>query len=298
MIQPLLFKKFRNPILITAWKYQNGLKFKHSVFSPPFMNRSISQWTKRVPLQVQNSTQYQRHKPIISLSLAHDHQKRQENNNSRPFLLSTIAATGLTTTVDPTITTSVSETTLPAILALNESVLMTIHDAGLPWWATILAGTLALRSTLTLPIAIYQQRSMGKMINLAPMVQSWAETLKVQVAKESNQKGWSYKQYQAELQKQYKTKVKSIYAHHGCSRWKLLLLPWVQMPLFISMSLTLRHMAAYPLPWYGQTAELPVAGLSEGGLAWFMDLTAVDPTMIVPVMIGAGNLINVEVGYI
>jgi inner membrane protein COX18 len=136
---------------------------------------------------------------------------------------------------------------------------------------------------------------MGKMINLAPMVQSWAETLKVQVAKESQQQGWPYTKYQQELQKQYSKKVKSIYAHHGCARWKILLLPWVQIPLFVSMSLTLRHMTAYPLPWLGQTAETAALGLSEGGLAWFMDLTAVDPTMVVPVMIGAGNLINVEV---
>lgn len=257
------------------------------------MNRSISQWTRRVPsLYIQLSRQIRHHKACIPLSVCHNDQQQQ--NNTKLFLLSTSAATGLST-VDPTVTATTAETTLPTILTLNESVLTTIHDVGLPWWATILAGTLILRTSLTLPIAIYQQRSMGKMINLAPMIQSWAETLKVQVAKESNQKGWPYKQYQAELQRQYSKKVKSIYAHHGCARWKLLLLPWAQMPLFISMSLTLRHMTGSPLPWYGQTAEFPAAGLSEGGLAWFVDLTAVDPTMVVPVLIGAGNLINVEV---
>lgn len=54
-------------------------------------------------------------------------------------------------------------------------------------------------------------------------------------------------------------------------------------------------MSAYPLPWFGKTAEMPALGLSEEGLGWVTDLTISDPTMIVPVLIGAGNLINVEV---
>lgn len=222
---------------------------------------------------------------------------KNDDAKNKSLLLS-----GLPLTIDPNstamITTVTETTTLPALLATNESIFYSIHNAGLPWWATIVTSTLLLRSSMTLPIAIYQQRAMGKMINLAPMVQSWAETLKIQVAKESQQQGWPYAKYQQELQKQYSKKVKSIYAHHGCARWKILLLPWVQIPLFISMSLTLRHLTAYPLPWWGQTAETAAVGLSEGGLAWFVDLTATDPTMAVPVMIGAGNLINVEVRLI
>ncbi|KAG2231991.1 ribosomal L38e protein family-domain-containing protein [Thamnidium elegans] len=250
------------------------------------MLRSCLQWTRRTPFHIQRSTlRYQR--SSIPSSLVKD---TEPDNKPSPWLLSTAA--GLT--LDPATTTTVTETSLPAVLAANEAILTAIHSTGLPWWATIVAGTLVLRSTLTLPIAIYQQRSMGTMINLAPMITSWAETLKVQVAKESSVAGWPYKKYQAELQKQYRKKVNAIYAHHGCQRWKLLALPWVQIPLFVSMSLTLRHMTAYPLPWYGQTAELTVPGLSEGGLAWFIDLTAVDPTMVIPVLIGAGNLLNVE----
>lgn len=255
------------------------------------MNRSILRWTKRSPLSIQKVGSHCLHRPIIPVTQSQEKNEHKHHKKPLTWLLSTSAGM----TIDPTTTTTAIETSLPAVLAMNEAILNTIHSAGLPWWGTILAGTLFLRTSLTLPIAIYQQRSMGKMINLAPMVQSWAETLKVEVAKQSNRAGWPYKQYQAELQKQYSRKVKEIYAHHGCARWKVLLLPWIQIPLFVSMSLTLRHMTAYPLPWYGKTAELPVEGLSEGGLAWFIDLTAVDPTMVIPVMIGAGNLINVEV---
>lgn len=40
------------------------------------------------------------------------------------------------------------------------------------------------------------------MIQLAPMLQSWAETLKMQVARESKGKNMDYQKYQSELQKQ------------------------------------------------------------------------------------------------
>lgn len=117
-------------------------------------------------------------------------------------------------------------TSLPVVLAGNASVLETLHSTavGLPWWATIVTSTVALRSCLTLPIAVYQQRSIGRMIQLAPMLQSWAETLKMQVARESKGKNMDYQKYQSELQKQ----VHSFFfnqAYHLPSVYTLLFSP-------------------------------------------------------------------------
>ncbi|KAG2228183.1 hypothetical protein INT45_009230, partial [Circinella minor] len=186
-----------------------------------------------------------------------------------------------------------ASTQFPALLAANESLIQAVHTE-LPWWATIMGLTCLLRTSLTLPIAVYQQRSVGKMIQLAPIIQSWGTTLKTQIASESKQKGWGYARYNGELQKQYRKKVGEIYAHYGCSRWKLLALPYIQIPLWVSMSLTLRHMTGYPLPWYGQTSDGPAQGLSEGGFGWVTNLTVPDPTMTFPLLIGAGTLLNVE----
>lgn len=93
---------------------------------------------------------------------------------------------------------------LPIVLAANESLLESVHAAGVPWWTTIVGLTCLLRSSLTLPIAVYQQRSIGRMIELAPMVQSWGETLKTHVATESRKAGWDYARYNKELQRQVK----------------------------------------------------------------------------------------------
>jgi inner membrane protein COX18 len=88
-----------------------------------------------------------------------------------------------------------------AMLAANQHFVETFHGAGLPWWASIAAATVILRSALTLPIAIYQQRAVGRMIAVAPIVQSWGETLKNQLAREGKEKGWEYERYNMELQK-------------------------------------------------------------------------------------------------
>lgn len=100
------------------------------------------------------------------------------------------------------VTDSRLDAAMPAVLAANESLLETIANTGLPWWATILGATCILRTSMTLPIAIYQQRIVGRMIELAPLVQSWAAALKTSVATESKKANWSYQQYDAELQKQ------------------------------------------------------------------------------------------------
>lgn len=96
-------------------------------------------------------------------------------------------------------------TSLPTLISTNEYILTAMHqDMGLSWWAAIMLGTLALRTSLTLPVAVYQQKAIGKMINLAPMIQSWAETLKVSVAKETNRLKPDFAGYQKELDKQVK----------------------------------------------------------------------------------------------
>ncbi|OZJ03257.1 hypothetical protein BZG36_03514 [Bifiguratus adelaidae] len=180
------------------------------------------------------------------------------------------------------------------LLAANESLLHTLHETThLPWWATLVASTVLLRSTLTLPIAIRQQRMLGRWVTLRPVVQSWGETLKQTMAKSSRSQGASYESYNTQLQKEYRQRVKQLYEDHQCSPVKVFLLPWVQIPLFVCMSLTIRGMAAWPLPWLSNP-NLPVEGFTSGGWDGFMDLTAVYGMGVLPIAIGLTNLANVE----
>ncbi|KAG2184386.1 hypothetical protein INT43_000295 [Umbelopsis isabellina] len=174
---------------------------------------------------------------------------------------------------------------IQTMLAANQQFIETFHGAGLPWWASIVTATVCLRSALTLPIAVYQQRAIGRMLAAAPIVQSWGETLKNQLAREGKIKGWEYERYNLELQKQYRAKVKQIYTQNDCRPIKSFLLPWFQIPLFVCMSFSIRGMVLAP-----ETFE----SLSSGGFAWVTDLTARDPTMIFPIAIGMSNFLNVE----
>lgn len=48
-----------------------------------------------------------------------------------------------------------------------KTCLVTVHDtSGLPWWATIICTTIALRTVITLPLAIYQNYILAKFENL------------------------------------------------------------------------------------------------------------------------------------
>jgi inner membrane protein COX18 len=98
---------------------------------------------------------------------------------------------------------------IQTMVAVNQHFVETFHGAGLPWWASIVTATVCLRSALTLPIAIYQQRAIGRMLAVAPIVQSWGETLKNQLAREGKAKGWEYERYNSELQKQVCQRLRS-----------------------------------------------------------------------------------------
>ncbi|KAJ3275821.1 Cytochrome c oxidase assembly protein cox18, mitochondrial, partial [Blyttiomyces sp. JEL0837] len=52
-------------------------------------------------------------------------------------------------------------------------------------------------------------------------------------------------------------------------------------------------MAAFPIPFL-DTPNASVAGLSDGGILWVLDLTVPDPTLILPLLVGGLHLANVE----
>ncbi|KAG0318966.1 Cytochrome c oxidase assembly protein cox18, mitochondrial [Dissophora globulifera] len=180
------------------------------------------------------------------------------------------------------------------ILASTHYVLEGLHSSGLPWWATIFCATFLLRTAITTPVAIYQQRAVGRMMALTPVLQAWLETLKTSVGIDHKVKGLDYASFNAEIQKAYRAKVKELYSVNRCNPRVSFLLPWVQIPLFVTMSLTIRGMAGYPLPFLGDSSLPAEPGFADGGTLWFTDLAASDPTWIMPIAIGATNLLNVE----
>ncbi|KAG0042470.1 Cytochrome c oxidase assembly protein cox18, mitochondrial [Gryganskiella cystojenkinii] len=218
----------------------------------------------------------------------------QEQTDSTPaFVPDSALDTFASTTTDLT-SLILEPTQVNALLASTHYVLEGIHAAGLPWWATIFTATFLLRTAITTPVAIYQQRAVGRMMALTPVLQAWLETLKASVSIDHKLKGRDYATFNSEIQNAYRAKVKELYSANRCNPRVSFLLPWVQIPLFITMSLTIRGMAGYPLPFIGDSSLPLEPGFAQGGTLWFTDLAASDPTWIMPIAIGATNLLNVE----
>jgi hypothetical protein len=60
------------------------------------------------------------------------------------------------------------------------------------------------------------------------------------------------------------------------------------------MSLAIRQLVAFPMPFFGITGP-PADNMSIEGILWFTDLTQSDPQFILPVIIGGLYLANLEV---
>ncbi|KAL3283762.1 hypothetical protein HHI36_017932 [Cryptolaemus montrouzieri] len=68
---------------------------------------------------------------------------------------------------------------------------------------------------------------------------------------------------------------------------------WVQIPLWISISMSLRNLV-YMLPKHDQVAELSYAQLSTEGIGWISNLTEADPFFVLPITFGIVNLALIE----
>lgn len=64
-----------------------------------------------------------------------------------------------------------------------QKFLLTVHDStGLPWWATIVCTTIALRTCITLPLSIYQNYILAKYENLHLEMPDIVKELKYETA--------------------------------------------------------------------------------------------------------------------
>ncbi|XP_007940985.1 cytochrome c oxidase assembly protein COX18, mitochondrial [Orycteropus afer afer] len=175
-----------------------------------------------------------------------------------------------------------------------EEVLLSVHAAtGLPWWGSILLTTVAMRGVVTLPLAVYQHYILAKVENLQPEIKNIARHLNQEVAVHANQLGWSKRVARLTYLKNMRRLVSQLYVRDNCHPFKATVLVWIQLPMWIFISVALRNFslgAAHSEAGFSVQEQL-----ATGGLLWFPDLTALDSTWILPVSIGVINLLIVEI---
>ncbi|KAK0554617.1 hypothetical protein OC845_000649 [Tilletia horrida] len=144
---------------------------------------------------------------------------------------------------------------------------------GLPWWATIMGTTIALRLCLA-PLLVYVQGNTIRLANIQPRLQGIMDD--ITHAKATGDLALLQSRAQ---------QVQQIFKENDCHPFRSFLLPVVQMPIFISFFFALRGMADAGLP-----------GFKDGGLAWFTDLSVADPYYVLPVASTALTLLVLETG--
>ncbi|MEQ2216363.1 hypothetical protein XENOCAPTIV_015061 [Xenoophorus captivus] len=111
---------------------------------------------------------------------------------------------------------------------LCENFLVSVHQvSGLPWWLSIAMATMSVRTFITLPLAAYQLIIIAK------------------------------------FQKNLRHLVSQLYIRDNCHPFKASLLVWVQLPLWVSLSLALRNLSldhSGVCPAESQSIKFPATG--------------------------------------
>ncbi|XP_063232812.1 mitochondrial inner membrane protein OXA1L [Bacillus rossius redtenbacheri] len=146
-------------------------------------------------------------------------------------------------------------------------------DCGVPWWASIVIGTVVVRMAL-FPLVIKAQRNAAKMNNYMPQLQ--VLQMKMTEARETGNQleAARYTQELAHFMKQ-----------KGLNPFKNMLVPLAQAPVFISFFVGLRGMT-----------NVPVDSMRTGGLFWFTDLTVPDQYFILPIITSVTMYLTIELG--
>jgi YidC/Oxa1 family membrane protein insertase len=146
------------------------------------------------------------------------------------------------------------------------------HDiSGLNYAFTIGAITLTFRS-LMLPLFMKSQQNTARMAHLKPEM----DVLKQKIDKLDPKDMQKQQEYAKEMQR--------LFLKYNVNPLKGLILPLVQMPVFMSMFFALRKMPDY---FHDE--------LSTGGILWFVDLTLPDAYYVMPVFSGLSLMAMMEV---
>jgi len=162
----------------------------------------------------------------------------------------------------------------PIVNVLGQ-VLLYFHEGplGAPWWLSIALLTVVVRSIL-FPLTIKQVKNMRAMQDLRP------EMEKIRAQYSNNRQ-----KQQEEMMKLYQER--KVNPLGGC-------LPiLVQMPVFIGIFYVIRKFGGYTVG--GQTVPPTEPSFHEGGILWFQDLSASDPTYLLPIISALTMLAATEI---
>ncbi|XP_055330471.1 cytochrome c oxidase assembly protein COX18, mitochondrial-like [Paramacrobiotus metropolitanus] len=173
-----------------------------------------------------------------------------------------------------------------------EKILLTVHETcGTPWWATIIISVVALRSVVTVPLAVLQRRISAKVSSLKPQMDQIAREVAHGVSVQRRAKNWTEQQAASAFRKLMSVERREMWIKHNCHPAKGFLLPWFQIPLWIGLSFALRNLCG---GWAHLEHQEARKDFADGGLLWFRDMNSRDRMYALPVIYGIMNLLLTE----
>ncbi|XP_035382486.1 uncharacterized protein LOC113587940 isoform X2 [Electrophorus electricus] len=118
-----------------------------------------------------------------------------------------------------------------------------------------------------------------------------AKQLSYEISVRAKEKHWSEKTCRYHFRKNLQRVVSELYIRDNCHPFKTSLLIWVQLPMWVGVSLALRNLSVGVEHIPGGLLEQ----LAAGGTLWFPDLTLPDSTWVIPVSLGLVNLLITEI---
>lgn len=190
--------------------------------------------------------------------------------------------------------TSVSHSTA---VSYFQNAFMSFHDlTGLPWWATVVIYTIALRM-VTFPFAVYAQKIKARLHTiLETELPAMNEELKREVTIYSIQNNLNERESSALYQRSFKKQYNKLIERDNCHPLKTTLTVWFQIPIWVCHSIGIRNIINMQPDPSSNRAIIAFTQLTVGGCLWIPNLIESDVTYIIPVVWCLTNLANIEIG--
>lgn len=179
---------------------------------------------------------------------------------------------------------------------ITQDSLLWMHDyTGLPWWSVIVLSTIIMRTAITLPLSLYQQYIFAKLENLKYEMNEIVKEMKKETYYGIHKYNWpeeyARRLYNHSLKKQWN----KLIVRENCHPVKASILVLVQIPLWISLSMSIRNLC-YMLPKQDADAYTIWQEFTTDGFLWITNLTVAD-SFILPIAMGLFNLAIIEINY-
>ncbi|EJS43655.1 cox18p [Saccharomyces arboricola H-6] len=190
---------------------------------------------------------------------------------------------------------------------------LTVHEASqIPWIVLVPLSTITLRTLVTLPFSIWQRKRILKQQELRKLVQPITPIVKLRLAAITNKKSKNTTKInfngtptQLPLQdpgilnpeqitflavKETRKRQKKLFKKYSVPLWKNALLPMVQIPLWVTVSMGIRTLTEEQLleNYYPSW----IAALEFGSFDLSSPLTAMP--LLAPILVGTLAVLNVE----